>query len=229
MKAVVTCGPSYESIDEVRRMTNFSTGELGVRLANELAAAGVETICLKGEQATWPGECRAAETIPFSTNDDLLAKLRASAAAGPVDAVFHAAALCDYRVSEIQDERGAAVAGAKIPTGGGALRMTLVPTAKVIAELRSIFPGAVLVGWKYELDGGHADALKKAFSQIETNQTTACVVNGAAYGSEFGLCEPPESVAGFSDKGALCAGLVTWLLRRIKAPGPDPTGVWRGR
>ena len=214
MKALVTCGPSYEPIDDVRRMTNFSTGELGVRLANELTEAGIETICLRGEQATWPGDCRAAKTIPFSTNDDLLAKLRACAEADLVDAVFHAAALCDYRVSEIRDERGESVAGAKIPTGGGALKMTLTPTAKVIAELRSIFPKGVLVGWKYELEGDRADALKKAFAQIETNHTTACVVNGAAYGSDFGLCEPPDSVAGFSDKGALCAGLVKWLIGR---------------
>ncbi|HVY71907.1 MAG TPA: phosphopantothenoylcysteine decarboxylase, partial [Verrucomicrobiae bacterium] len=37
MKVIVTCGPSYEPIDEVRRLTNFSTGELGVLLAEELA------------------------------------------------------------------------------------------------------------------------------------------------------------------------------------------------
>jgi phosphopantothenate---cysteine ligase (CTP) len=214
MNAIVTCGPSYEPIDDVRRMTNFSTGELGVRLANELTEAGVETICLRGEQATWPGECRAAETIPFSTNDDLLAKLWACGEAGTVDAVFHAAALCDYRVSGIQDATGEAVAGAKMPTGGGELRMTLTPTSKVIAELRSIFPNGVLVGWKYELEGDRSDVLKKAFVQIESNGTAACVVNGAAYGRDFGLCEPPDSVTGFSDKGELCAGLVAWLFER---------------
>jgi phosphopantothenoylcysteine synthetase/decarboxylase len=27
MKVIVTCGPSYEPIDQVRRLTNFSTGE----------------------------------------------------------------------------------------------------------------------------------------------------------------------------------------------------------
>ena len=40
MKIIVTCGPSYEPIDEVRRITNFSTGELGSRLARALARAG---------------------------------------------------------------------------------------------------------------------------------------------------------------------------------------------
>jgi phosphopantothenoylcysteine decarboxylase/phosphopantothenate--cysteine ligase len=40
MKVIVTCGPSYEPIDQVRRLTNFSTGELGVLLSDELARAG---------------------------------------------------------------------------------------------------------------------------------------------------------------------------------------------
>jgi len=42
MKVIVTCGPSYEPIDQVRRLTNFSTGELGVHLSNQLARAGFE-------------------------------------------------------------------------------------------------------------------------------------------------------------------------------------------
>ena len=41
VKVIVTCGPSYEPIDEVRRITNFSTGELGILLANRLTRAGL--------------------------------------------------------------------------------------------------------------------------------------------------------------------------------------------
>ena len=52
MKIIVTCGPSYEPIDEVRRITNFSTGQMGSRLARTLAAAGHEVTCYKGVAAT---------------------------------------------------------------------------------------------------------------------------------------------------------------------------------
>jgi phosphopantothenoylcysteine synthetase/decarboxylase len=214
VKAIVTCGPSYEPIDDVRRLTNFSTGELGVLLANALTDAGIETICLKGEQATWPGEHRAARVTPFSTNDDLLAKLEDCAQGDDIAAVFHAAALCDYKVSEIHDQNGWPLSSAKIPTDGNAIRLTLTSTAKVISNLRSLFPRAALVGWKYELVGGRTDAVAKAFAQIEANKTDACVVNGAAFGSGFGLCEPPDSITEFPDKAALCEGLVGWLKRR---------------
>ena len=65
MRAIVTCGPSYEPIDEVRRLTNFSTGELGTILAAALARAGVETLCLRGVAATWP-ELPHGATVTFT-------------------------------------------------------------------------------------------------------------------------------------------------------------------
>jgi len=38
MNCIVTAGPTYEPLDDVRRLTNFSTGRLGTELANFLAA-----------------------------------------------------------------------------------------------------------------------------------------------------------------------------------------------
>ena len=38
MRCIVTAGPTYEPLDEVRRLTNFSTGRLGIELANFLTA-----------------------------------------------------------------------------------------------------------------------------------------------------------------------------------------------
>ena len=40
MKCIVTAGPTYEPLDKVRRLTNFSTGQLGTELANHLAGQG---------------------------------------------------------------------------------------------------------------------------------------------------------------------------------------------
>ena len=71
MKVIVTCGPSYEPVDEVRRITNFSTGELGVLLSTAFAGAGFETICLRGVAATYPGEPTGASVVQFTTNNVL--------------------------------------------------------------------------------------------------------------------------------------------------------------
>ena len=71
MKIIVTCGPSYEPIDDVRRITNFSTGELGVLLTDKLAAAGFDVCCLERIYATYGDPKVGCVLKSFTTNDDL--------------------------------------------------------------------------------------------------------------------------------------------------------------
>src|SRR5438093_665121 len=135
MRAIVTCGPAYEPIDRVRRITNFSTGEIGVLLANRLARAGHCVTCFKGEGAT---TSLALETgcVCFATNDELLERLRAIEKREDVAGVFHAAALCDFKVAAVTGGSGAAVGLAKISSREGEILVRLVPAAKLIANLR---------------------------------------------------------------------------------------------
>ena len=65
--------------------------------------------------------------------------------------------------------------------------MELVPTPKIIAELRGWFPRACLVGWKFEANGKRADALRAARKQLHDCATDFCVANGPAYGKGFSL------------------------------------------
>ncbi len=63
----------------------------------------------------------------------------------------------------------------------------LVPTPKIIARLRDWFGHALLVGWKYEVEGDRAGVIAAARRQIHECRTDACVANGPAYGEGFGL------------------------------------------
>jgi phosphopantothenoylcysteine synthetase/decarboxylase len=213
MRVVVTCGPSYEPIDQVRRLTNFSTGELGIMLANRLTRAGFEVICFKGVGATCPLRIEGARTIPFATNDNLRAELEGLENREQVAAVFHAAALCDYRVKSTHASNGAEIAAAKIPSRSGDLTLTLEPVPKLIAELRALFPASRIVGWKYELNGTPAEVIEAAERQMAEAGTDACVVNGAAFGPGFGVCEPGVELAHCADKARLCAHLARWIER----------------
>ncbi len=215
MRVVVTCGPSYEPIDEVRRITNFSTGELGVLLANRLALDGHEVVCFRGVGSTSPERVVGAKVIPFATNGNLIAALAALPMREKIGAVFHAAALSDYRVKSVLDSGGAEIAATKIPSRGGELTLTLEPAAKVIHELRDFFPGAKIVGWKYELAGSRADVLAAAIRQLSENRTDACVMNGAAYGAGFGFLEPQHKPVHLADRPGLCAHLAGWLGKKV--------------
>jgi phosphopantothenoylcysteine decarboxylase/phosphopantothenate--cysteine ligase len=139
MKVIVTCGPSYEPIDDVRRLTNFSTGELGVHLSKRLARAGFEVFCFKGSGATYPGPHDQCHLSRFNTNDDLLDLLRSAGAAHEIAAVFHVAALCDYKVKQVADDRGRRCHSPKIASRSGALTIQLEPATKVISRMRALF------------------------------------------------------------------------------------------
>lgn len=211
MRIVITCGPSYEPVDEVRRLTNFSTGELGVLLANRLTADGHEVFCLKGEAATYAGVCDARHQLAYSTNDDLMQQLETIAAQGDIGAVLHCAALCDFKVKQVQTSDGEALTERKVSSRAGDLVILLEPASKVITKLRGLFPQAQIIGWKYELDGTREDALTKGRAQIRENGTDLCAVNGRAFGSGFVVCAAESIIAESADKKMLTEWASAWL------------------
>jgi len=190
MNCIVTAGPTYEPLDDVRRLTNFSTGQLGTELANFLVARGHQVTLLVSVQATHGGERQAQRVEVFTTADSLREKLRAMSAK-KVNAVLHAAAVSDFRFGRIQLQsphgKLKEIKSRKIPTNTGTLLVELVPTRKIIAGLRAWFPSAKLVGWKFEAEGGRPDAVRAAEQQLTQCLTDACVANGPAYGEGFGL------------------------------------------
>ena len=223
MRIVITSGPSYEPLDKVRRLSNFSTGELGTLLAEGFAEAGHRVACFRGVASTFAPPLWPVEVIPFTTNDDLVAGLTAMPAREEVSMIFHAAALCDFRIKELTDEQGNVIHADKVPSrGGGGLKLTLEPAPKVIATLRRMFPSSIIVGWKYELDGTPASVVAKGRQQMDDCLTDACVLNGDAYGSGFGMISRAGEQTHLPDKVALCRFLLDWAERTpiaMAAPG----------
>jgi phosphopantothenate---cysteine ligase (CTP) len=215
MFCVVTAGPTFEPLDDVRRLTNFSTGRLGSEFANYLTLQGHEVTLLIGEAASWHGECRVAHRQSFTTTADLRDRL-GTLSSQPVGAVFHAAAVSDFAFGKIwltsaQGERREIKSG-KISTRHGTLLAELVPTPKLIAELRGWLPKALLVGWKYEIDGDRANAIRLAEKQIAESLTDACIANGRAYGAGFGLVRRGEPCVHLPDANALYLALGRFLV-----------------
>jgi phosphopantothenoylcysteine synthetase/decarboxylase len=211
MRVVVTCGPSYEPIDEVRRLTNFSTGRLGQELSARLLAEGHEVTCFRGVCASSQLQLSGGTLRAFSTNDDLLGQLRTLEEPAELGAFLHVAALCDFRVASAEVDGPGVSGGGKICSRSGGLVLRLVPAQKVIRELRSLFPNARIVGWKYEVEGGREGAIAKGGRQILENATDACVVNGPAYGPGFGWLRRGQRTEHQPDAQELAGTLVGWL------------------
>jgi len=181
----------------VRRLTNFSTGRLGSELAAFLIGHGHQVRLFLGEQATFRLQGGACDSQKFTTTADLREQLRARAGES-VDAVFHAAAVSDFGFGKIwvQSAQGqlTEIRSGKLSTQQGNLMAELTPTPKIIAELRSWFAGARLVGWKYEVDGDRDAVIRQAKAQLAECSTDACVANGPAYGAGFGLVRAGDCI-----------------------------------
>jgi phosphopantothenoylcysteine synthetase/decarboxylase len=206
MKCIVTAGPTFEELDEVRRLTNFSTGTLGTELANFLVERGHEVELLRGQGATCRLEAKAQRVHEFTTTADLRRRLQTLGRGGAA-AVFHAAAVSDFKFGKIWERalNGALkeIRSPKISSRGGEILAELKPTPKIISELRRWFPTAFLAGWKYELESDRAQTIIRACRQMAENRTDACVVNGRAYGKGFGLVSTQTQFRDIPDRKLL--------------------------
>lgn len=218
---MITAGPTFEPLDKVRRLTNFSTGRLGTELANFLVRSGHEVILLRGEQATYPGPCSGPCIDTFTTTDHLLQLLQSLAGKG-FGAVFHAAAVSDFRFGKVFARTVSGgfreLAGGKLSTRDGPLLAELQPTPKILRELRPLFPEALIAGWKYEVDGGPDTAQTSARAQLSDCKTNACILNGPAYGRGFGLMSAEGGLTHLPNANALFHALAGLLKSRENQP-----------
>jgi phosphopantothenoylcysteine synthetase/decarboxylase len=208
MRVVITGGPSSEPIDDVRLITNRSTGELGVILAQAFQESGHEVSLFLGRLSQF----RLPQAASFDRNEDLQRMLREMNESKSVNVVLHAAALADFQVVAVR-AGNIDVGLKKIGSEHETLSVELAPKPKVIAGLRDLFPNALIIGWKLELEGSRDDLIGEAARQVKKNRTDACVINGRAFGEGFGFCTPEGLQGVFSSKPELASFLVQWAER----------------
>jgi len=216
MNCAVTAGPTFEPLDSVRRLTNLSTGTLGTQLADYLASQGHEVVLLRGSSSIFRSAVKVARIIEFGTASELERHLE-SLASVRIDAVFHAAAVSDFGFGRVWTRSPGGelreISRGKKSTREAPLLAELVPVPKLINRLRSWFPKAWLVGWKYEVDGTRAAAVDRARTQVGENQTDACVINGPAYGAGFGHLSKEHELFHFETSSALFEHLERFVRR----------------
>jgi phosphopantothenoylcysteine decarboxylase/phosphopantothenate--cysteine ligase len=145
---LVTGGPTPVPIDGVRRITNRFRGRLGIRIAEELHLRGADVVYIQGD-----GAVRPPGYVPVQvarTYDEYRELVAATLATKRFAAGVFSAAVADYRPRDV-------VAG-KIASGKDRLTLELVPTVKVIDEVRARHPELKMISFKYQEQISH-DAL----------------------------------------------------------------------
>jgi len=166
-RILVTAGPTREFLDDVRYLSNASSGRMGYAIAAAAVAAGHEVLLISGPtERPEPAGVPCARVVSAREMHD-----RALASWPRFDVAFGVAAVADFRPA--QRRRG------KPPKGTGAVTLELVPNPDVIAALGAARrPGQVVVGFALQAGEAGADALAAAREKLERKRLDLCVLNG---------------------------------------------------
>ena len=201
MRILVTAGPTREYLDDVRYLTNASSGRMGYAVAESAIAAGWEVVLVSGPvELSPPQRC---EFIAVETTEEMR---RASVDAFPgCDGVIAAAAVCDYKPL-------ARFTG-KLSKTGGPVSLEMIETDDVLAELGASKEHRWVVGFALEAQNPRENALQKLRRK---NCNWIVLNNPSAIGSESNDVElldgTGETVAHWTgQKTEVANHLVQWL------------------
>lgn len=167
-RILITAGPTWVTIDNVRVISNTATGETGILLAEKLQRLGAKVTLLLGPV----GLCHISNRIKllrFELFDDLKNLLKRELGYKQYDIVIHSAAVSDYR-PKIHYRH-------KVKSGIRQWSLDLVPTPKIINLIKKIDHSLFLVGFKFEPRSSRNELIDKARILMHNSQADLVVAN----------------------------------------------------
>lgn len=163
IKVLITSGGTSEPIDDVRFITNKSTGRTGAQLADAFTQLGFETTYLHAENAILPEwQCNKDSFVSF---DDLYKKMQKLSTSA--DIIIHCAAVSDFSLAS-------PFQGKMSSDQDFVLKLKTNP--KIINEIKKWNNKALLVGFKLTSTQQKADHYK-AVQKLSQNSQADLVVH----------------------------------------------------
>ena len=171
-KAIITAGACYEMIDDVRAITNLSSGKMGLALAFAYYLRGFDVTLISSAQ-NLPKSMENLEFLSFKSSADLLEILKNKKLAKD-DLLVMAAAISDYIPS--QKAKG------KIKKSGANLNLELKENIDILSSLKEL--KCKKIGFKMEMD--EQSALSSAKNMLENKALDAVCLNVLKAQNYFG-------------------------------------------
>ena len=171
-KVIITAGACYEMIDDVRAITNLSSGKMGLALAFAYYLRGFDVTLISSAQ-NLPKSMENLEFFSFKSSADLLEILKNKKLAKD-DLLVMAAAISDYIPS--QKAKG------KIKKSGANLNLELKENIDILSSLKEL--KCKKIGFKMEMD--EQSALSSAKNMLENKALDAVCLNVLKAQNYFG-------------------------------------------
>jgi len=162
-RVIVTAGGTREPIDDVRFITNRSSGKMGSAIAEACFFQGADVLLLRAKNAVSPRHSIQEET--FETAEELTLLLKKYIPTHNV--CFHTAAVSDFKTAS---QKG------KI-SSEKAFTLQLMPREKIYTQIKASNPKIKLIAFKAEWKKSDKELLKEAKRKLHNSSIDFLVIN----------------------------------------------------
>ena len=171
---LVTSGGTMEYIDPIRVITNLSSGKMGNAIIKHSLELGANVTHIVGNSTTttvpFSSNSSNLETIKVDTSDEMYTKVISEISSKKFDIVIFAAAVTDFKLLQIHKK--------KIPSQiSHSINLELVPTKKIIDEIKLIDKNIFLVAFKAYFDVSNTYLVNKAKKKLKECNADIVVAN----------------------------------------------------
>lgn len=163
VKILITAGGTKEPLDDVRVLTNSSTGRSGAELSTLLSELGFSVTLLRAKDAVTPDSQDVVQKT-YVTHADLKNLIQQEISQGGYTHVIHMAAVSDYQVDKVLID-GQETKAAKVPSGRQ-MTIQLKPTEKILSLLKGWSQGPLKVAAFKLTSGASLEERRTAMNKL---------------------------------------------------------------
>jgi phosphopantothenoylcysteine decarboxylase/phosphopantothenate--cysteine ligase len=175
-RVLVTAGSTIEYIDPIRVISNLSSGKMGVAIAQEAQRMGATVTLVYGHGTLNPA---SGKIVRVNTVEEMYKAVMSELSSKTYDIAIMAAAVADFTPAKRSDK--------KIDTKRGKMELSLVPTRKIIDEVKNKSKDTFLVAFKADYCVSESELIEKAYRKLKECDADIIVANDLGRkGSEAG-------------------------------------------
>ncbi|MDZ4209911.1 MAG: bifunctional phosphopantothenoylcysteine decarboxylase/phosphopantothenate--cysteine ligase CoaBC, partial [Candidatus Curtissbacteria bacterium] len=163
-RVLVTSGATIEKIDDVRYITNRSSGKMGTAIAEECYKQGADVLLIRAKNSQTPRYLIKEEL--FATTQELFELIKKNIK--NYDYIYHAAAVGDFFVKNPK--------GGKISSKSG-LTLQLHKQIKIINQIKKLNPKIHLIAFKAEFSQSEKKLKEAAIKKLHESKADAIIAN----------------------------------------------------
>jgi phosphopantothenoylcysteine decarboxylase/phosphopantothenate--cysteine ligase len=167
-KILVTAGPTREYIDEIRFVSNDSSGRMGIELAKEASARGADVLLVNGKSSVEVPDYLNVKNVV--STDDFINTVNKELKNNTYDMFICAAAISDYSPIDCIEGK---ISSDKVKE----LQVNMRLTPKIIDKAREVNRNVFVVAFKAETNVSRTELIDRAYARLQKSDADLIVAN----------------------------------------------------